>query len=90
MSLVGCSQPLTLRQRICFLHIIRATVRFTPEGDARDAIRDVRFGSLADGSENAMSALPPIADMVDRIGDIRFVPIGDMAAGCNFMRRVHS
>jgi hypothetical protein len=48
MSLVGCSQPLTLRQRICFLHIIRATVRFTPEGDARDAIRDVRFGSKAD------------------------------------------
>jgi hypothetical protein len=32
----------------------------------------------------------PKADIAERNWDVRFVPIGDMAAGCNFMRRVHS
>ena len=30
--------------------------------------------------QNAMSALPPKADMCSALGDVRFVPIADIAA----------
>ena len=30
-------------------------------------------------AQNVMSALPPIADMCGALGDVRFVPIADIA-----------
>ena len=42
---------------------------------------NVRFGSKADiAVQNGMSALHPKADMCSALGDVRFVPIADMAS----------
>jgi hypothetical protein len=37
--------------------------------------------------QNAMSALPPIADMCSALGHVRFVPKGDIRIAADFLIR---